>query len=232
MHANRASDSPVQGYMLGIDDEQISSASQALLDAGFVREEWSWSCRKDPARRKNDEVYQQMHRELAQSYTRFNAQTARFRYDDEARYVEQTVLVPSSYIHLWAPSVAAPAIQRGLANPPYSSQPRFYQHNNLYYPNVAILLQSLIRVILDERAWTNRYDWRLKLETWAFDCLYEGLSLREDILDTCEDEEVKEFLNSEVDRGSGSSRIRMKWGKPLPKITNAMIEQFQIEYNI
>jgi len=54
-----------------------------------------------------------------------------------------------------------------------------------------------------------------------------GALLRDDVLDTCEDEMVKEFFNKEIKRGSNISRVRGKWGKPKAPITNDLIKDFQ-----
>lgn len=51
--------------------------------------------------------------------------------------------------------------------------------------------------------------------------------MRDDVLDNCDDEMVKECFNREIKRGSGIPRVREKWGKPKEPISNDLIKDFQ-----
>jgi len=65
------------------------------------------------------------------------------------------------------------------------------------------------------------------LSAWAFGYLYGELLLRDDVLDTCEDEMIKECFNKEIKRGSGMQRVREKWGELKAPISNDLIQDFQ-----
>ncbi|KAI9742568.1 MAG: hypothetical protein M1818_003708 [Claussenomyces sp. TS43310] len=158
--------------------------------------------------------------------TNLDAATVRFHYPDEKKHVQRTVLPPASYIRLSIPQTPFDASEH-FATPHGSSQLPFYIHGNLYYPNVFLLLQSIIMVYLEEQKHTDVGDWRIKLATWAIAYLYGELSLRDDILDACQDEGVKDFFNKKINRGSGTHEAREKWGKPKALITNDLIEDFQ-----
>ena len=97
----------------------------------------------------------------------------------------------------------------------------------MYYPNVVELLQSIIAVYLEEREHTSIRNWQVKLSGWAFGYLYGELLLRDDVLDTCENEMVRECFNKRIKRGTGIPRVREKWGKPKAPITNDLIKDFQ-----
>lgn len=211
--------------MLGVRDDEMDLAAKKLADAGFVRQNWSFGSTIDPATRIDDEMFQSLHTEIGLAYANFDAKTIRFHYPDEKKFVQRTVLIRSSYLRL---SASQPASKHESASPPGpSSQPPFYVHGNLYYPNVVELLRSIISVYLQEREHTDIRSWQLKLRGWAFGYLYGELLLRDDVLDTCEDEKVKECFNKEIKRGSGRPRIREKWGKPKAPITNDLIKDFQ-----
>ena len=47
------------------------------------------------------------------------------------------------------------------------------------------------------------------------------------MLDTCEDEMIKECFNKEIKRGSGMQRVREKWGELKAPISNDLIQDFQ-----
>lgn len=202
-------------------------ATKILSDAGFIRENWSYGITIDPATRKNDLNWERVYAKLKPAFARFDAATVRFHYPDRTKFVEQTILVPASYIHLSASEAPSYALDNGFATPETSSQPPFYSDDNLYYPNAALLLQSVITVYLEERDYTDVRDWQATLNGWAISYLYWELTLRDDILDTCRDEKVKEHFNAAINRGSGASRVREKWGKPRELITNDLIEDFQ-----
>lgn len=82
-------------------------------------------------------------------------------------------------------------------------------------------------VCIQERATTKIGIWQAKLESWAIGYLYGELSLRDDVLDTCQDSSVKEFFNLAIKRGSGISRTREKFRRPKALITNDLIKEFQ-----
>ncbi|EDO04285.1 predicted protein [Sclerotinia sclerotiorum 1980 UF-70] len=81
-------------------------------------------------------------------------------------------------------------------------------------------------VYLEEREYTNLQNWQVKLLGWAFGYFYGELLLRDDVLDTCEDERV-ECFNKEIKKCSEIPRIREKWGIPKAPTSNDFIKDFQ-----
>lgn len=211
--------------MLGVRDDEMDLAATKLADAGFIRQQWSLGSTIDPATRKDDEMFQRVHAKIGLAFANLDAKTIRFHYPDENKFVQRTILIPSSYLRLSASERASKLRFPSPPGPP--SQPQFYVHENLYYPNVVELLWSIITVYLEEREYTNIRNWQVKLSGWAFGYLYGELLLRDDVLDTCEDEMVKECFNKEIKRGPGIPRFREKWGKPKAPISNGLIKDFQ-----
>lgn len=130
-------------------------------------------------------------------------------------------------MHLSASQASSYTSKQGFAIPNTLAQPPFYICGNLYFPNAVVLLQTIIIVCIQERATISRGIWQAKLESWAIGYLYGELSLRDDVLDTCQDSSVKKFFNVAIKRGSGISRTREKFGRPTALITNGLIKDFQ-----
>ena len=195
--------------MLGVRDDEVDLATKKLAGKGFVRQDWSFGSTVDPATRKDDKMYQRVHESIRPAFANFDAKTIRFHYPHEDRYIQQTVLIPASYLRL-SVSQSSSAFEHGYAAPDASSQPPFYVHGNLYYPNAIMLLQSIIMVYLEEREYTKVGNWQAKLEGWAIGYLYGELSLRDDVLDTYRDERIREYFNKEIKRGSRIPRVREK----------------------
>ena len=90
-----------------------------------------------------------------------------------------------------------------------------------------MLLQSILIVYLEEEN-AELPDFRASLLSWAIGSLYEELEMRKDVLDSCNNSEVKRVFYELIDRFSGRPRApREKWGKPRELITNDMIKEFQ-----
>lgn len=211
--------------MLGVRDDEMDLAVKKLADVGFVRQNWSFGSTIDPATYKDDEMFQRVHTNIGLAFANFDANTIRFHYPNEKKFIQRTILIRSSYLSL---SASQPTSKYGSVYPPNpSSQPPFYVHGNLYYPNVVELLRSIITVYLKEREYSNIRNWQVKLLGWAFGYLYGELLLRDDVLDHCEDKRVRECFNMEIKRGSGVIRVREKWGKPKEPITNDLVKDFQ-----
>lgn len=216
----------LQCYMLGIRDDEIELAAEKLTSLGFVRELWSFSSPIDPAIFKTTETSKRIQETIRPAYANFDSKTIRFHYPDMHKQVQKTVLIPDSYMHLSAPQAPSHTSKQGSAIPNPPAQPPFYIHGNLCYPNAVVLLESFIKVCIQERASTTRGMWQARLQTWAIAYLYGELSLRDDVLDSCQDSGVKEFFNLAIQRGSGISRTREKFGRPKPLITNGLIKDF------
>lgn len=212
--------------MLGVHDDEIGLAAEKLAAAGLVRQNWPFSSTVDPATRKEDaEMYERAHARIRPAFANFDARTMRFHYPDGGKQTQRTVLIPSSYIRLEAPPT--PPSPAYISSRGDSSQPTFYVEGNLHYPNAVVLLESIITVYLEERELTEVGNWKATLEGWAIGYLYGELSLRDDVLDTCGHEGVKEYFNMEIKRGAGIPRVREKWGRPRELITNERIAEFQ-----
>ncbi len=200
----------------------MDSAAQKLLAAGFTRETWSYSSIVDPATRA-DEEYHLIQAMTQPDYANFDKKSLRFQPPSDNTEVLRTVLLPTSYIRL---SVSDP--QATYADPAIcGSQPPFYIKENIYFPNIIMLLQSFLMVHLEEEI-VDAPGFRVILRSWAIGYLYHELELREDILDSCSNSAVRRLFNDCIQRFSGRPRgQREKWGKPLKLITNHMIKEFQ-----
>lgn len=226
-YSNASSSSSSQSYMLGVPDDLMDLAAKKLAGAGFERQNWSFSSTIDPSTRKDDEGYKRIQENLRPSYVNLDANSIRFQYADGEKCDGRVVLLRASYIHLSIPDspTLSPIYNTSAdAGPP---QPEFYVCGNLYFPNVVRLPDSVIKVILEE-AKAPEKDWQGTLCGWAISYLYGELTLRDDVLDGCEDERVKEWFNNVISRSTGGrSRTREKWGRDRELITNELIEYFQ-----
>lgn len=86
--------------MLGVCDEEIELAAEKLANKGFVRHNWSFSSTTDPATRQNDEAYKRLQEIIRPDFANFDAHSLRFHYLGKQKFVQQTILIPSSYMHL------------------------------------------------------------------------------------------------------------------------------------
>ncbi|KAH9207484.1 hypothetical protein DL95DRAFT_396021 [Leptodontidium sp. 2 PMI_412] len=141
-----------QCYMLGVRDDEMDLAATKLADVGFIRQHWSFGSTIDPATRKDDKIFQRVHANIGLAFANLDAKTIRFHHPDENKFVQRTILIPSSYLHLSASECAS---THEFTPPDPPSQPPFYVHGNLYYPNIVELLRSIIAVYLEEREHTN-----------------------------------------------------------------------------
>ncbi|RDL41221.1 uncharacterized protein BP5553_01200 [Venustampulla echinocandica] len=198
-------------YMLGIDDDQMDLAAKKLAGAGFERQNWPFSSSIDPSTRKDDEIYNRIHAGVRPAYAKLDANSIRFQYPNEEKCQVRTVVLPASYIHLSIPEdPISPTISNSTHAGP--SQPPFYADGNLYFPNVVMLLESMIKVILEDDITCKQKDWQGTLCGWVISYLYGDLTLRDDVLDGCQDDRVKQWFNRNVKRETGGmSRIREKW---------------------
>ena len=121
------------------------------------------------------------------------------------KYAQQTVLVPKTYIRLAVPQPFSFGFDNGAS---FSTQPTFYVDGNIHYPNAILLLQSFVKVILEETCFAPKGGWLDTLAVWSGSYLYSELSLRDDILDNCKDKEVKEYFERQIRAKPGASRVR------------------------
>jgi hypothetical protein len=76
---------------------------------------------------------------------------------------------------------------------------RFHCHENLYYPDAALLLESFIRTLLQE----SPGSWRTLLEAWTISYIYGIVMVEDTILDSCDEESVRLWFNENIRRGKG-----------------------------
>lgn len=90
-------------------------------------------------------------------------------------------------------------------------------YGNLYVPNAALMLESVIRARLQAKFGA----WYLCLNSWAITYLYGMLGLPDNLLDNCADQEVKDCFDKAIKRYDGGL------GQPISKRQvpmNSMIE--------
>ncbi|KAI9875801.1 MAG: hypothetical protein M1830_007992, partial [Pleopsidium flavum] len=117
-------------------------------------------------------------------------------------YEERVVLLRSSYVHLTPPIEAAlPSSTHTF--PGSLSTSHFYVDNNLYYPDKVQLLESLIKVILEDKDTGYLKTWQTLLRAWAISYVYGELNVENDALDVCEDADVKSWFNKAIRRDQG-----------------------------
>jgi hypothetical protein len=216
--------------MLGVADHDMGLAVQKLINAGFREQTWSFSSTVDPATRENDEIYKRIRESLRPGYVQLDCNSTRFEHPDVERCPIRMALLPFSYLCMMPPNTS----NSSNGTHGHECQPSFYNNKffpeNLYIPNPAILLRSIIKVILNigsDEVMQKSY-WRMTLITWAMGCLYGGLNLRDDVLNDCQDIDVVRYYNQEVEKaGRGEDRTVVKNGIKRPFITNDMIRDFQ-----
>jgi hypothetical protein len=180
--------------MLVPAEKDFSAAMKKLEDAGFRRTPWSYGIHVHPKLFRTNPIISKSYRRESRSYERLHQHSARFDFPPGFNMENHVVLLESRYVHLSPPSDGQ------SSNLPYLSIPLFSGNGNLYYPNKVVLLESFVRVLLEEKAvkdmmYTN--DWVFHLSAWAISYIC-GKPLNTGILDTCEDEGVRNWCNKNV----------------------------------
>jgi hypothetical protein len=181
--------------MLVPTEEDFLTAVKKLEDAGFHRTPWSYAT-VDPELLGTDPITLKIHRREIQKRERFDQHSVRFHFPSSFNIREKVVLLQSRYVHLSPPS----AEQISIA--PHLPAQQFFVNGNLYYPNEVVLLESFIRVILEEKA-AGMYNWSALLSAWAISYVCGLLDVDVDALDTCEDERVRDWYNKKIRRDQG-----------------------------
>ncbi|KAI9860740.1 MAG: hypothetical protein M1813_005663 [Trichoglossum hirsutum] len=184
-----------QSFMFILTEEDFLAAVKKLEDGGFHRKPWSYAT-VDPELLGTNLVTLKIHRREIREYERFDQHSVRFHFPSSFNISEKVVLLQSCYVHLSPPSAAQ------ISTAPHLPTQRFFVNGNLYYPSKVVLLESFIRVILEEKA-AGVYNWSGLPSAWAISYVCGMLSVGVDALDTCEDERVRDWYNKNIRRDQG-----------------------------
>ncbi|KAF9630215.1 hypothetical protein BFW01_g396 [Lasiodiplodia theobromae] len=179
----------ISNYMLVPADDDFEEAAKKLLEAGFKPAPWSFGSTIDPVRFQDDEKLSKIHRDVARHFEELDRNSVRFNLPDAAERDTRVVLIRSAYVGLCPLADGAEMVG-------YSQ----YKESSLYCPDSALLLKSFVRVYLNQ---LTPGQWKSTLHVWCIPYMYCHLMLEEDILDACEDEEVKAWFNKNIKRGEG-----------------------------
>jgi hypothetical protein len=178
-------------------EEDFLAAVEKLEHAGFRRTPWSYAT-KDPDLLGTNPRTLRIHGSRIREYERFDQHSVRFHFPSSFNAREKVVLLRSQYVHLSPPSAAE------IATAPHLLTERFFVDGNLYYPNKVVLLESFIRVTLEEeKEGDGVYNWSELLGAWAISYICGMLNVGVDALDACEDEAVKDWYNKNTRRDQG-----------------------------
>ncbi|KAI9825421.1 MAG: hypothetical protein M1832_001151 [Thelocarpon impressellum] len=135
-------------------------------------------------------------REINAEYAKLDAATTTFDHPDhfESAGVE-LVLMPASYAQL----SASPAFTPGAAASGDLLDGQYDIYDNLHYPLERVLLESLIRVILEDGDASGINEWVQNLRAWI-STMSGYLEVDNDAVDDCPDEAVKEWFSEHYGR--------------------------------
>ncbi|KAH4103155.1 hypothetical protein HBH98_074630 [Parastagonospora nodorum] len=156
-------------------DSEYDLAAQKLVEAGFRPAPWTYAI-TDPQRVRDDEIDRRTLLREANGDGNLDANSLRFQFPAGFSGPERVLLLRSTYIGIRPPS------------DPESIQ-RFSCIDNLYF--VKTLLQETLG------------SWRYLLQAWAVAYTYGMLMVEDTVLDSCDDESVKLWLNKKIRRGNG-----------------------------
>jgi len=185
----------LNSYMLVPSEADFDSAVKKLTDANFLLAPWSYGSIDPEVLAKRSEITQRVHRKAIPKYQMLDAQSARFHLPTSNFHPEKVVLLRSSYVEMRPPTDTL-------------SLQQFTCHENLYYPDKLILLESFIKALLKD----SMNIWRSLLGCWAISYVYCTLMVDDDALDFCEDAKVREWFNEAIKRGKGGLD-RTTWTK-------------------
>ncbi|KAF2790583.1 hypothetical protein K505DRAFT_377421, partial [Melanomma pulvis-pyrius CBS 109.77] len=175
----------LNSYMLIPSESDFDLAAQKLVKAGFRPAPWSYGI-IDPHLLPDDEISRRINPMDIPGYRMLDDNSVRFQFPAGFSGPERVVLLRSKYVGLSPP------------NDPISMQ-RFHCHENLYYPNKALLLESFIRTLLQD----SPGFWRDALGGWAISYVYGLLMVEDTVLDSCDEENVRLWFNEKIRRGKG-----------------------------
>ncbi|KAH6389995.1 hypothetical protein HBI60_183800 [Parastagonospora nodorum] len=166
-------------------DSEYDLAAQKSVEAGFHPAPWTYAI-TDPQHVRDDEIGRRTLLRGANGYGNLDANSLWFQFPAGFSGPERVLLLRSTYIGIRPPS------------DPESIQ-RFSCIDNLYYPDAALLLESFVKTLLQETLGS----WRYLLQAWAVAYTYGMLMVEDTVLDSCDDESVKLWLNKKIRRGNG-----------------------------
>jgi hypothetical protein len=182
--------------MFVVQDADFDAAVNALRQAGFRDAPWSYGSLRDP-QFYTDKKMQDLHRKVAKEHRNIDSNSTRFLFPSSSGIEEVTraIMLRSSYAHL------------SLSDAPESS---FDREGAIYYPARELLLESFAKTIVRE---PEKNRWTTTLETWATSYLYGQLMMRDEVLDSCPEEKVREWFDNKIRRHAGGiDRITVtKW---------------------
>ncbi|KAF2430617.1 hypothetical protein EJ08DRAFT_649433 [Tothia fuscella] len=174
-------------YMFVIADSEMNEAIQKFHDAGFIHKSWSFGSAVDPKTVSGNPVLREMHDRTATSWASLDCHSTRFTLPPNSGFADsQVVLFPNSYVDMTLPTSA--------------SDPRFHAEDNLYYPEVYPLLESIAK--LQAKGQTTG-EWEGLLNVWAITYLYGHLHLADNVLDSCGNADILRWFNTKIRRFEG-----------------------------
>lgn len=177
----------MQSYMFVIADSEMTEAIQKFDDAGFIHKSWSFGSATDPETVSGNPILREMHDWTAKSWASLDRHSTRFTLPSNSGFADsQVVLFLQSYVEITLPTSA--------------SDPRFHVEDNLYYPEVYPLLESIAR--LQAKGQTTG-EWEGLLDVWAIAYLYGHLHLADNILDSCGNADILHWFNTKIRRFEG-----------------------------
>lgn len=178
--------------MLVPSEQNYAAAIAKVEQAGFSNTSWSYGS-LDPAEmdaHTQSERLREIHSTADQHYKMLNMHSKRYTFPAGKFPSLRALFVSSSYVELSPPS---PSTLDGPSACQDSSS-AFTRQGIFYYPLVSTLLESVIRVMLKDKAKT----WNRVLFVWitCYICVY--LPVGPDAVDICGDENVKEAFSKLV----------------------------------
>jgi hypothetical protein len=204
----------MQQLMIVVLDTHYESSIQKLCQAGFQE--------TVPRRGPDADILEtlpdpdKLLKKLKARYAKLDSATTTFDYPEHYRTRMQLVLMPASYTHLSISALAPVATTTLLAG-------QYDVYHNLYYPLERVLLESFIRVILEDRDGTLMSHWGKTIKMWI-GMMVGYLEVDNDAVDDCPDEAVREWFNEyfgrkrEAKYGPWDRRVskRLGSGREMP----------------
>lgn len=174
--------------MLVVDDSEYDRVIDQLRSAKFPRCSWSFGA-QDPESYKGklDHIYER----ICTDYSHLDQNSARFFFpaeqqeDPEIHGVgpdTKVVLLRASYAHI------------------SPSDPELRREGNIHYPSASLLVSSFVQTLLKD---PTQGMWASSLRVWAISYAYARLSVPDDALDSCGNEEAKTWFNNRIQRFAG-----------------------------
>lgn len=208
----------LQIHMIVVREEDYQVAIRKLEDSGFIR--------TAPDRRPAPEVMERLPDpqavldQINEGYKRLDQSSITFNYP--IHYPEREAelfLIPNSFAHLQMSDMTIPSNATNQA----VSTKNYDVYGNLFYPHEQVLVESLVKVAIDEEEEVGYSSWGELLRAWV-SMMAGYLEVNNDILDNCADERAVEWYSTNFGRireakfGPLDRRItkRLGSGKEMP----------------